>query len=236
MRAVAGLLVATLAVGCSTGKAVSLGTTPQKPRAPDAAAYLILTNGFGRGLRQWISVNYSSGLFDAYREWAVFEPARGQLFNDAPVYHNLLRHIERAAGRGESVDLFIFAHTNEYYWLMNDLPPAARSRIRLVYNAGCNNARQWQQWLRMGAHAYVGHPGESCSQMFVHYFQTPWWSGMTLHDAVAQANGEVERSMLDPGDLFGVACRGDESGAAVFAATAAQLAGDGSIRIDTPLR
>jgi hypothetical protein len=71
--------------------------------------------------------------------------------------------------------------------------------------------------------------------MFFHHFQSRWWSGMPLWDAVGEANGATREMMLDPSDPFGMACRNGDPGEHAFLETAAQLAGDRSIRIDTAI-
>ncbi|HTM22687.1 MAG TPA: hypothetical protein VL172_19325 [Kofleriaceae bacterium] len=236
MRRTALLALAACAACTGTGKSMSMSESGHVRRAPNMAAFLILANGHGRGLTQWASLNFSSSLLDSYAEWAVFEPARGDLLADGPVYRKLLRRIERAAARRDAIDLFIFAHDNDFVGLLDDLAPAVSAKLRLVYNSGCDDIRQYDRWLAHGVHAYVGHPDDSCSQMFVYHFQTRWWSGMPLLQAVGEANGATRDMLLDPSDPFGMACRGRDSGATVFARTAASIAGDGSIRIDTPVR
>jgi hypothetical protein len=156
--------------------------------------------------------------------------------SDQPVLRDLVRRLERAARSRDAIDIFIFAHDNDFWRLLSLLSAAASHKIRLVYNAGCNGATQYRLWLEGGAQAYVGHPNDSCSQMFVHHFQTRWWAGMPLYEAVGEANYDTREMLLDPSDPFGMACRNGQPGELIFRRTAAQVAGDGSIRIDTPVR
>jgi hypothetical protein len=230
------LALARALAACRTGRAMSVGQTEHQDRAPNMAAFLILANGHGRGILQWASANYASALLDTYAEWAVFEPARGRLMDDQQVLRDLIRRIERAAVSRDAIDIFIFAHDNDFWRLLYGLSPAASHKLRLVYNAGCDGAGQYRRWLEGGAHAYVGHPNDSCSQMFLYHFQTRWWAGMPLYEAVGEANYDTREMLLDRSDPFGMACRNGQPGELIFQRTAAQVAGDGSIRIDTPVR
>ncbi len=230
------LILLFVLAGCRTGRAVSVGQTEHADRAPNMAAFLILANGHGRGLIQWASANYASALLDTYAESAVFEPARGNLMADRPVVAELVRRIERAAATRDAIDIFIFAHDNDFWRVLWELSERANHKIRLVYNAGCDGAKLYGTWLMFGARAYIGHPNDSCSQMFLYHFQTRWWAGMPLYEAVGEANYDTREMLLDGSDPFGMACRNGQPGELIFRRTAAQLAGDGSIRIDTPVR
>jgi hypothetical protein len=92
--------------------------------------------------------------------------------------------------------LFLLAHGNSFIHWVRELPPERRSRIRLVYNAGCQNLQQGPMWLRLGAKAYVGHPGVSESSVFYFYFLRRWVrDGATLENAVAESNGLMQSAL-----------------------------------------
>lgn len=87
-----------------------------------------------------------------------------------------------------TVDLFLLAHTNEYVSWAATLPESHRQRIRLVYNTGCHNLPQGQQWLELGAKVYVGHPGVSTSPVFYYYFLRRWVRGVPVRQAMEESN------------------------------------------------
>jgi phage tail protein X len=96
--------------------------------------------------------------------------------------------LDNALERYRAVDLFLLAHSNEYVAWAATLPEAHRRRIRLVYNTGCHNLPQGQQWLDLGAKAYVGHPGVSTSPVFYYYFLRRWTYGLAIREAVDESN------------------------------------------------
>ncbi len=99
-------------------------------RAPDAGAFVILTNGGGRGPLQWISANYSSGLLNSYAEHWVYQSRGGRTFGSG--YPEMRRRLVRMLERRDAVDLFIYAHSNSSVQLMSDIPEPLRSKKRFV--------------------------------------------------------------------------------------------------------
>lgn len=228
-----GIAALALVGACVNGSRTMSGS-PTPVRAPDAGAFVILTNGHGIGARQFISANYTSGLFHSYAEHWVYQPRGGDVFG--PGYGEMRRRLVRMLERRDAVDIYIYAHSNSYVELMEDVPRSLREKVRFVYNSGCDGAAQHRTWLEYGAKAYVGHPGSSCSQLFVMHFQSYWWSGETLHDAVGHANYDVREALVRGRGIVARGCRYDgESGDDVFRETAAQLSGDGELRIDSPV-
>ena len=85
------------------------------------------------------------------------------------------------------MDLYLLAHHNHYVNWVAQVPAAARSHLRLVYNTGCRDVRQGPRWLNLGARAYVGHPGESASPVFYFFFLRRWTRGYSLGEAVERS-------------------------------------------------
>ncbi len=101
-----------------------------------------------------------------------------------------------ALSRHSRVDVFLLAHSNSYLSWVQEIEPDLRARIRLVYNTGCQDARQSQGWIEAGADTYVGHPGLSASPVFYFYFLRRWARGQPLEVARAASNARM-RILLD---------------------------------------
>lgn len=91
-----------------------------------------------------------------------------------------------------AVDLYLLAHTNHYIRWVEELPEAQRKRIRFVYNTGCHNQKQGEDWLALGADAYIGHPGVSQSPFFYFFLLRHWLHGATLEEALALGNARMD--------------------------------------------
>ncbi|MGD8277643.1 MAG: hypothetical protein PVH00_06435 [Gemmatimonadota bacterium] len=91
----------------------------------------------------------------------------------------------------DHVDLFLLAHTNSFIDWVSEIDPGLRRRIRLVYNTGCWGAAQADDWLGAKADAYVGHPGESESEVFYVYFLRRWLRGSSVREAVEASNRDT---------------------------------------------
>ncbi len=101
--------------------------------------------------------------------------------------------LKNALENHESVDIFLLAHENKYYLWVEEIEETLRARIRLVYNTGCYNLAQGEKWLELGAAAYIGHPGDSASQVFYFYFLRRWTRGYRAEKALEAANGLMSR-------------------------------------------
>lgn len=96
----------------------------------------------------------------------------------------------------DQVDVFILAHTNKYSKWVDDIPSNLRTKIRLVYNSGCKNAFQSEDWVNNGVTSYVGHKGEtSLSPIFFYYFLRRWINGYNLENAVNASNQKSKQSI-----------------------------------------
>ncbi|OQC08176.1 MAG: hypothetical protein BWX80_00590 [Candidatus Hydrogenedentes bacterium ADurb.Bin101] len=91
-----------------------------------------------------------------------------------------------------AVDLYLLAHTNKYITWVEPLPETLRRRLRFVYNTGCHNKGQGEDWLALGADAYIGHPGESQSPFFYFFLLRHWLHGATLAEAMETGNRGME--------------------------------------------
>jgi hypothetical protein len=107
-----------------------------------------------------------------------------------------LKQLEAALEKYPEVDLYLLAHSNHYLDWVTELPTAARSHLRFVYNTGCWDIKQGTRWLDLGARAYIGHPGESASPLFYFHFLRRWMRGQTLDEAMKEGN-QLMRLELD---------------------------------------
>jgi hypothetical protein len=112
--------------------------------------------------------------------------------------------VRAALAQYEAVDIWLLAHSNEYIDWVATIEPALRHRIRLVYNTGCYDEAQAAAWLRIGAAAYVGHPGESWSPVFYVYFLRRWSLGTSLELVVSDSNAQMSRTLGWMGRLPGI--------------------------------
>ncbi|MBK9388323.1 MAG: hypothetical protein IPN34_26175 [Planctomycetes bacterium] len=94
---------------------------------------------------------------------------------------------------GVQVDLFLLAHSNPFVAWTRELDAAQRERIRLVYNTGCFDLRQRDEWLALGADAYVGHVGNSASSLFYVFFLRAWIRGDPLAEILEDSNALTAR-------------------------------------------
>ncbi|HDP35828.1 MAG TPA: hypothetical protein ENN29_12045 [Candidatus Hydrogenedentes bacterium] len=102
--------------------------------------------------------------------------------------------LEHALAAYPSVDLYLLAHTNKYVNWVETIPELLRQRIRFVYNTGCYNKKQGQDWLALGANAYIGHPGKSLSPFFYFFLLRHWTrGGTTLSETLELGNRRMER-------------------------------------------
>lgn len=118
--------------------------------------------------------------------WYFTQAARG---DGKEEFRSALKH---ALETYPVVDLFLLAHTNKYIRWVEPLPEALRRRIRFVYNTGCHNKPQAEDWLALGADAYIGHPGESQSPYFYFFLLRHWLHGATLAEALEVGNRGME--------------------------------------------
>lgn len=109
----------------------------------------------------------------------------------------LVDDLTRALRDHDEVDLFLLAHGNRFIDWAREVPAELRHKLRLVYNTGCGNAYQGQEWLELGAQAYVGHASpHSVSPAFYFFFLRRWVRGWSLAEAVEAANRAAHRRMV----------------------------------------
>jgi hypothetical protein len=139
-----------------------------------------------------------------------------------------LERLEEALERYREVDLYLLAHHNHYVDWVAQVPAAARSHLRLVYNTGCWDLRQGPRWLNLGARAYIGHPGKCASPVFYLFFLRRWTRGHTLDEAINEAN-QLMRSELNRAEVFSL---GKMRASKVFQESAAAGFGRLQLRLD----
>jgi hypothetical protein len=94
-----------------------------------------------------------------------------------------------AAEKYDSVDIFLLAHGNRVVEWLFGMPARIKEKIRLVYNCGCGNYYQGNEWKIEGAKYYLAHKGKySYSPVFYYYFLKRFANGYPLTDAVNMAN------------------------------------------------
>jgi hypothetical protein len=140
--------------------------------------------------QQWGSRAFSLPLLESAYGRVEYLTLRGDGSDGAARYRAQLGALLES---GVEVDLFLLAHTNPFVAWTRELAPAQRERIRLVYNTGCYDLHQRDEWLALGADAYVGHVGNSASSLFYVYFLRAWIRGEPLAEIVAGSNALTAR-------------------------------------------
>ena len=94
----------------------------------------------------------------------------------------------------EIVDIFLLAHSNQYYKWVLECNSEYLHKIRMVYNTGCSNIDQADYWIDIGSASYVSHKGNlSLSPIFYFYFLRRWAHGDSLDNAVKESNHLTEK-------------------------------------------
>ncbi len=142
-----------------------------------------------------------------FAQWGSYISTKGYLdrcYSDAKYFTESKRDdckeefiacLDAALLKYPVVDVYLLAHTNNYMKWVNEIPEEHRKRLRFVYNTGCHNLKQWPDWLKAGAKAYIGHPGNSASEIFYFYFLRRWARSQTLCDAMNEGNARMESAM-----------------------------------------
>ncbi|MEW6057539.1 MAG: hypothetical protein AB1540_13080 [Bdellovibrionota bacterium] len=133
------------------------------------------------------------------------------------------------------VDVFVFDHSNDYYFMFGSLDQKHMRKLRLVYTAGCDDFQDATSWHDMGAKVVVGHRGTSISPLFYWSFSKGWLEGQRADRAVADSNAWTQQA-LDDGPLarFAVRTLGsitDDSEEAFREGTMANWSGEGFLDI-----
>ena len=137
-----------------------------------------------------------------------------------------LAALDDLLARHEQVDIFLLVHGRGPYvhWL-RQLDRDRLARLRLVYSTGCGDTAQADDWLALGADAYVSHPGRlSISPIFYVYFLRRWLQGLPLDQAVAEANERTAPRLAPIAQLIAMEHLVDHTRAGRF--------GDGTLQID----
>jgi hypothetical protein len=138
----------------------------------------------------------------------------------------LLAALRELLTRHERVDLFVLAHSNALIAEVETLPPELTRRLRLVYDTGCADAAQAEEWRSVGADVYLGHPGRaSISPVFYFYFLRRWEAGWTVADAASDANRKTVTRLRWAAPI----AEGVVGPLDIVASTVAEMHGDGEV-------
>jgi ActR/RegA family two-component response regulator len=140
---------------------------------------------------QWASYVFTRGYFNRYYSGAQYFTQSKK--DDCK--QEFISSLDAALTKYQVVDVYLLAHTNNYIEWVKEVPEEHRKNLRFVYNTGCYNLKQGPEWLKTGAKAYIGHPGNSASEIFYFYFLRRWARNYTLSDALDEANLHMENSV-----------------------------------------
>ena len=89
----------------------------------------------------------------------------------------------------DSVDVYLLAHGNSMIEWVQRIESNLTKKIRLVYNCGCDNARQNAGWKSLGVKYYLAHKGgKSLSPVFYYFFIRRRVDGRSLEKSITAAN------------------------------------------------
>ncbi|MBL7728561.1 MAG: hypothetical protein JNM68_12780 [Dinghuibacter sp.] len=149
------------------------------------------------GYLQWGTEHFTVPYLEKYyTDWYYINEEPGN--NHKKAFQNALI---TALKKYTTVDLYLLAHTNNYYKWVREIKPALRKNLRLVYNSGCEDLNQANTWLKLGAQTYIGHPGRSASPLFYFYFLRRWTRNGSIEHAVRTANNGMYK-LLNIGGFF----------------------------------
>jgi hypothetical protein len=183
--------------------------TSSAPSAPRPRVAAVAIRDVVPGYQQWSTEKFTvPRLEEGYdAHWYLTESKRGEKHQD------FVDALTEACRKHDAVDVWLLAHGNRYVQWVAEVPEPERKKLRLVYNTGGGDADQGSAWLRLGARAYVGHPGGNIAPLFYARFLPAWLEGKPLKDAVDVSNKAmkddldstlaklVESAAGKPGDL-----------------------------------
>jgi hypothetical protein len=139
--------------------------------------------------QKWGTKNFTLGYLDRHYPlyWYFTESDQNDCKNQ---FQNTLIY---ALSHYPQVDLFLLAHHNQYVFWIESLPPELLENLHLVYNTGCSDIIQGNQWITLGADAYIGHYDQSYSPIFYFYFLRRWSSGYPAGQATVESNQLMEK-------------------------------------------
>lgn len=183
----------TLAIALLMAASACTDTTPKGPTHA-AIAFRDDVPGYQKLASERYTVHYLEKRYDLVTYLEATPSDNGEA--------RLLKAIEDAALKHDTVDLFFLSHGGPYDSWCSALTPAAARKLRLVYNTGAGNSSQGPRWLTLGARAYVGHPAGNVAPLFLTYFLPSWTNGTKLRKAVDDANKDTRD------DLMGTVAKG----------------------------
>jgi hypothetical protein len=141
--------------------------------------------------QKWGSHLFTWGYLKRYYDnaWYFTQPAEDALKEE------FMACLGEALEQYTEVDLFLLAHTNHYVKWVKELPEKSRQRLRLIYNTGCHDQTQYNDWLELGADTYVGHPGVTWSPIFYYFFLRRWARGQEIELATEISNRRMKLTL-----------------------------------------
>lgn len=114
--------------------------------------------------------------------------------------------IEKALREKQAIDIYAFGHgSNSKFEFLKELPLELRKRIRLVYDAGCEDATLGPELIRQGVGAFVGHRGMSVSPLFTPAFVSSWLRGDSVEEAMNLGNEKASQRLSRMGKVVDLA-------------------------------
>lgn len=140
-----------------------------------------------------------------------------------------IRSLEYALANYDQTDMYLLAHSNNYYSWLSEIDTALIHKIRMVYNTGCSNAYQADEWLNAGVSAYVAHTGKSSmSPVFYFYFLRYWTQDGSLLQVVEKSNDATKKFIR----MAGYISMSDSLSVSIIENTTAAWFGNGSTTIE----
>lgn len=180
------LLLLLLASGCAT---TAHGTATGKKRKA-AIAIRDHVPGYQKVFTMQYTVPRLREAYDGYWYLTATE--------DDSKRAEFLAALHEATSEYRVVDVFLLAHSNRYLDWVATLPAEQRRRIRLVYDTGCGDVSQAQDWLSLGVRSFVGHGDDNVAPVFYISFLPAWLAGRSLEESVELANEVLRQRLFNP--------------------------------------
>ena len=160
-----------------------------KARKKETAAFALVFND--PGITRNVSSHYmKTNLKNSYDQLDIVEPENKDLSSYSKEELQALgKKLSDSLKKNRAVDLFVVAHTNAAYMVLDYVRPSyLKKKIRMVYNTGCYNAHHSTEWKKRDVTTYIGHAGLSCSPIFLKTFLSKWTNGYNAKDAAYAGN------------------------------------------------
>lgn len=146
------------------------------------------------GYQKFFTMQYTvPRLREAYDGYWYLTATEGEAKRD-----EFLAALRQATSEYRVVDVFLLAHSNRYIDWVATLPAEQRRRIRLVYDTGCGDVSQANDWLSLGVRSFVGHGDDNVAPVFYISFLPAWLAGRSLEESVELANEVLRERLFNP--------------------------------------